>query len=73
MKPIFKTKGDLRSTLLTRLGYGGLGASAGNYVSMANDLLDEAQEEIFDVLPNRYRVQDFAGSRFLCRLLVSLE
>ncbi len=59
MKPVYKTKGELRSKLLIRLGYGGLGAAAGNYVSMADDLLENAQEEIFEILPNRYRVRDF--------------
>ena len=51
MKPVYKTKGDLRSKLLIRLGFGGLGASAGNYVPMADELLEEANEEIFEALP----------------------
>jgi len=59
MKPVYKTKGDLRSKLLIRLGFGGLGAAGGNYVPMTDDLMEEAQEEIFEALPNRYRVRDF--------------
>lgn len=48
--PVYKTKGELRSKLLIRLGYGGLGAAAANFVQMADDLLEEAQEQIFEML-----------------------
>lgn len=59
MEPVYMTKGELRSRLLKRLGYGGLGASAGNMVPYADDLLDEAQEQMYEALPNRLRVRDF--------------
>lgn len=67
--PVYLTKGELRSKLLIRLGYGGLGSAAGAFVPMADDLLEAAQEEIFELLPtkDRMRTWDFttgAGQRW---------
>ena len=53
--PTYKTRGDLRDTLLDRLGFGGLGAAAGNFVPMANDLLTEGQEQMMELIDNRHR------------------
>lgn len=55
--PVYLTKGELRSKLLARLGYGGLGAAAGNFVPIADDLLEEAQEQIFLLLPTKDRTR----------------
>lgn len=55
--PVYLTKGELRSKLLIRLGYGGLGAAAGAFVPMADDLLETAQEEIFELLPTKDRIR----------------
>lgn len=50
-----KTRGEIRSKVLSRIGFGGLGASAGNAVPWLDDLLDEAQEQLFEMLPQRLR------------------
>jgi hypothetical protein len=59
--PVYQTKGELRSDLLISLGYGGLGASAGMFVPMADLLLTQAQKQIFPLLSDakRTRVWDF--------------
>lgn len=59
MQPTYKTKGQLLDILLDRCGYGGIGAAAGNFVPYANDLLVEAQEQMFERLRNDLRKQDF--------------
>lgn len=55
--PVYLTKGELRSKLLIRLGYGGLGAAAGAFVPTADDFLEEGQELIFELLPDAARVR----------------
>lgn len=55
--PTYKTKGELRSDLLTKLGYGGLGAAAGNFVPMADALLEEAQENLYILMPDEKRIR----------------
>lgn len=57
----YKTKGELRAELLVKLGYGGLGAAAGNFVPYADGLLEEAQEQLFLLIPDfkRTRTWDF--------------
>ena len=57
--PSYLTKGELRDKLLIRLGYGGLGAAAGMFVPMADDLLEEAQEQLFQVFTDEKGVRDF--------------
>lgn len=59
MEPVYKTRGELLDTLLDRLGFGGLGAAAGNFVPYAGDLLVEAQEQMLEALPNRLRRRYF--------------
>jgi hypothetical protein len=59
MMPTYRTKGDLRSSLLVKLGYGGLGSAAGNFVPMADELLDEAQEQLFILMPDEKRVREW--------------
>lgn len=55
--PVYKTKGELRASLLTKLGYGGLGSAAGNFVPMADELLEEAQEQLFILMPDEKRIR----------------
>lgn len=50
--PVYKTKGELRSSLLNKLGYGGLGAAAANFIPIADELLEEAQEQMFLLMPD---------------------
>lgn len=57
--PTYKTKGELRSELLIKLGYGGLGAAAGNFVPMADGLLEEAQEQLFILMPDEKRIREW--------------
>lgn len=57
--PTYKTKGEIRSILMSRLGYGGLGAAASNFVPFADDLLEEAQEQIFILMPDEKRVREW--------------
>lgn len=59
MQPVYKTRGELLDILLDRLGFGGVGAAAGNFVPYAGDLLVEAQEQMFEALPNRLRRRFF--------------
>lgn len=54
-EPVYLTKGQLRAKLLIRLGYGGLGASAGLFVPIADDLLEEAQSQLFTVFKDQKR------------------
>ncbi len=53
--PVYKTKGDIRSKLLIRLGYGGLGAAAGPFVPKADEFLDTAQDEIYEMIKDQGR------------------
>lgn len=67
--PLYLTKGELRSKLLTRLGYGGIGAAAGMFVPMADDLLEEAQEQLFQAFTDEHGVREWdlvtsAGQRW---------
>jgi hypothetical protein len=55
--PTYLTKGELRAKLLIRLGYGGLGAGAGLFVPVADDLLEEAQEQLFVVFRDQKRIR----------------
>lgn len=57
--PVYLTKGELRSKLLIRLGFGGLGAAAGNFVPMTDDLLEEAQDQLFELLPDEKRFREW--------------
>lgn len=59
MQPTYKTRGQLLDILLDRLGFGGLGAAAGSFAPYAGDLLVEAQEQMFEALPNRLRRRYF--------------
>ncbi len=60
--PVYLTKGELRDKLLLRLGFGGLGAGAGAFVPYADDLLEEAQETIFLLLPDDKRVREWPSN-----------
>lgn len=60
--PVYLTKGELRSKLLLRLGFGGLGAAASGFVPYADDLLEEAQETIYLLLPDDKRVREWPGN-----------
>lgn len=60
--PVYLTKGELRDKLLLRLGFGGLGAAAGAFVPYADDLLEEAQEQIYLLLPDDKRVREWSGT-----------
>lgn len=60
--PVYQTKGQIRADVLARVGYGGLGAAAGNFVPYLDDLLVEAQETIFELLPDEKRKQEFLFS-----------
>jgi hypothetical protein len=55
--PIYRTKGDLRASLLVKLGYGGLGSAAGNFVPMADELLEEAQQQLYILMPDEKRIR----------------
>lgn len=57
--PLYLTKGELRAKLLTRLGYGGLGAAAGMFVPIADDLLEEAQEQLFQIFTDEKGVREW--------------
>lgn len=57
--PIYKTKGELRSELLIALGYGGLGSAAGAFVPRANYLLEQAQENLYRLLPDEKRIREW--------------
>lgn len=57
--PTYLTKGALRDKLLTRLGYGGIGAAAGMFVPVADDLLEEAQEQLFQILTDEKGVREW--------------
>lgn len=57
--PLYLTKGELRDKLLTRLGYGGLGAAAGMFVPMTDDLLEEAQEQLFQIFTDEHGVREW--------------
>ena len=57
--PLYLTKGELRGKLLTRLGYGGLGAAAGMFVPMADDLLEEAQEQLYEIFTDEKGIREW--------------
>lgn len=57
--PLYLTKGELRAKLLTRMGYGGLGAGAGMFVPIADDLLEEAQEQLFQIFTDEKGVREW--------------
>lgn len=60
--PLYLTKGELRAKLLIRLGYGGLGAGAGMFVPIADDLLEEAQEQLFQIFTDEKGVREWEFS-----------
>jgi len=57
--PVYLTRGQIRQRCLNRLGFGGLGAAAGKFVPYLDDLLDEAQEQIYEFLPDEKRKTKF--------------
>lgn len=57
--PIYRTKGELRSQLLIALGYGGLGASASAFVPRADYLLEQAQSNLYLLMPDEKRVREW--------------
>lgn len=57
--PLYLTKGELRAKLLTRLGYGGIGAAAGKFVPMADELLEEAQAILFQIFTDEKGVREW--------------
>lgn len=61
-EPVYLTKGELRDKLLIRLGYGGLGAAAGAFVPMADDLLEEAQEMLYELLKDEKQFREWTFS-----------
>jgi len=48
--PVYKTRGEIRSAVLARIGMGGMGAAASNAVPWLNDLLDEAHEVFWELM-----------------------
>lgn len=57
--PTYKTKGELRSELLIALGYGGLGAGAAAFVPRADYLLEQAQENLYLLMPDEKRIREW--------------
>ena len=60
--PVYETKGTIKAEVLARCGYGGLGAAAGNFVPYIDSLIVEAQEQIFELLTDEKRKQEFLFS-----------
>jgi len=57
--PVYMTRGEIRQRCLNRLGFGGLGPAAGKFAPYLDDLLDEAQEQIYEMLPDVKRKTKF--------------
>ena len=57
--PVYRTRGDIKSRVLARLGFGGLGAAAGPFLPYLDDILDEAQEVIFRLLPDEKKFREW--------------
>lgn len=60
--PVYPTKGELRDELLIRLGYGGLGSAAANFVPMADVLLEEAQAMLYEIFTDDKGVREWDGN-----------
>jgi hypothetical protein len=51
------TKGELRSKVLARSGYGGLGAAAAGFVPWVDDMIEEAYQTVFELLPDDKQIK----------------